>query len=55
VLRDEVDVVVGKLQERGVFAHVHHSSSMRVGCASCCSGGAEAIWDTDGPQAWRPW
>lgn len=48
MLRDEVDVVVAKLQERGVFAHVHHSSSMRVGVRVVLPGGAEAIWDTDG-------
>jgi len=48
VQRDEVDVVVAGLQERGLFAHVQHSSENRVGVRVVLAGGDEAIWDVDG-------
>jgi len=48
MLREDVEPVVAALQARGLFAHVHHASTTRVGVRVVLSGGREAIWDTDG-------
>ena len=48
MLREEVEPVVSALQQRGIFAHVHHASTTRTGIRVVLTGGREAIWDVDG-------
>jgi len=48
MLREDVEPVVAALKERGLFAHVHHASTTRVGVRIALPGGREAIWDVDG-------
>ena len=48
MLREDIEPVVEELKVRGLFAHVHHASTTRVGIRIALPGGREAIWDVDG-------